>query len=89
MFKNYLNIAICNLARHKAYTFINIAGLAIGMACCALILLYVRYETSYDTFYTKSDLIYRVLRETHAHEGSADIGREYRAQISGASACSV
>ena len=46
MFKNYLTTAIRNITRHKVYSFINIAGLAIGMACCALILLYVQHELS-------------------------------------------
>ncbi len=41
MFKNYLKIAWRNMKRHKAFTFINITGLAIGMACCMLILLWV------------------------------------------------
>ncbi len=38
MLKNYLKIALRNLRKHKGYTFINVAGLAIGMACCLLIL---------------------------------------------------
>jgi len=50
MFKNYLKIALRNLRRHKGYTFINIAGLAVGMACCALMLLFIRQELSYDRF---------------------------------------
>ena len=70
MFKNYLTIAIRNIARYKVYSFINIAGLAIGMACCALILLYVQHELSYDVFHSKSDRIYRVLRETQNDDGS-------------------
>jgi len=51
MFKNYLTIAIRNIARHKVYSFINIVGLAIGMACCALIMLYVQHELSYYLIY--------------------------------------
>ena len=69
MLKNYLTIAIRNIARHKVHSFINIAGLAIGMACCALILAYVQNELSFDTFYTKSDRIYRVLRKVDANDG--------------------
>ena len=71
MFKNYLTIAIRNLARHKVYSLINIAGLAIGMACCGLILLYVQHEFSYDRFHSKGDRIYRVLRETRYENGRA------------------
>ena len=44
--KNYLKIALRNLKRHKGYTFINIAGLAIGMACCILITALVEQELS-------------------------------------------
>jgi putative ABC transport system permease protein len=69
MFRNYLTVAIRNIARHKVYSFINIAGLAIGMACCALILLYVQHELSYDDFHSKGDRIYRVLRETRGEDG--------------------
>ncbi len=60
MFINYLKIAVRNLLRHKGYSLLNIAGLAIGMACCILILLYVRDELSYDRYNTKADRIYRV-----------------------------
>ncbi|NUO81311.1 ABC transporter permease [candidate division KSB1 bacterium] len=61
MLKNYLKIAFRNLIKHKGYTAINIAGLAVGMACCYLILLYVRHELSYDRFHEKAERIYRVL----------------------------
>jgi len=53
MFKNYLTVAIRNIARHKIYSFINIAGLAIGMACCALIGLYIYSEVRVDQYHTK------------------------------------
>ncbi len=61
MFKNYLKIALRNIKRHKAYSFINISGLAIGMAACLLIYLYVQKELSYDRFHSDADRIYRVL----------------------------
>ena len=48
MLVNYLKIAFRNLFRHKAFSFINILGLAIGMACSIFILLWVRNELSYD-----------------------------------------
>ncbi|MEE9168702.1 MAG: ABC transporter permease, partial [bacterium] len=63
MFKNYIMIAIRNLRRQKGYSFINILGLAIGMACCLLILLYVQDEFGYDKFHEKSDRIYRLVME--------------------------
>jgi len=63
MFKNYLKIALRNLKRHKGYSFINIAGLAFGLACAILILLWVRDETSYDRFHANGEDIYRVLQQ--------------------------
>jgi putative ABC transport system permease protein len=60
MLRNYLKIAIRNMKRHKGYSLINIFGLAIGMACCILILLYVTDELSYDNFHEKADRTYRV-----------------------------
>ncbi len=63
MLKNYLKIAIRNLLKHKAYSFINLAGLAIGIACCVLIMLYVREELSYDRFHENAGRIYRVGNE--------------------------
>jgi putative ABC transport system permease protein len=63
MLKNYLKIAIRNLLKHKAYSFINLAGLAIGIACCVLIMLYVREELSYDRFHENAGRTYRVANE--------------------------
>ncbi len=60
MFANYVKIALRNLRRQKGYAFINIAGLAIGVAACLLIVLYVRHELSYDRFHKKAERIYRV-----------------------------
>jgi len=60
MFKNYLKVGIRNLIRNKMYSFLNIAGLAIGIACCILILLYIQDELSFDRFHEKADRIFRV-----------------------------
>ncbi len=60
MLKNYLTIAFRNLRRHKGYAFLNISGLALGLACCLLILLYVQDEQAYDRFYEQADQIYRI-----------------------------
>jgi putative ABC transport system permease protein len=73
MFKNYLKIAFRNLMKYKAYSFINILGLAIGMACCILILLYVRDELSYDRFHENSDRIFRVTREWFNQDGTSSL----------------
>ena len=60
MFKNYFKIAMRNFFKHKGFSFINIFGLAIGVACCLMIVLYVFDEISYDRYHEKSDQIYRV-----------------------------
>ncbi len=60
MLKNYLKVAFRNLLRFKTYSFINIGGLAIGIACCLLILLYIQNEISYDRFNKKADRIFRI-----------------------------
>lgn len=60
MFKNYLKIALRNFKRQKGFTFINVFGLAVGITCFLLIMMYVKYELSYDSFHTKSDRIFRI-----------------------------
>ncbi len=60
MIKNYLKIALRNLLKFKAYSFINIFGLAIGIAACIMILLFINDELSYDRNNLKADQIYRV-----------------------------
>ncbi len=60
MFRNYLIIAIRNIARHKLYSFINIAGLALGLACAIFIILFVRDELSYDQWVPSSENLYRL-----------------------------
>jgi putative ABC transport system permease protein len=61
MLKNYLKIAMRNILRNKAFSLINISGLAIGMACCILILLFVQDELTYDSYHEKADQIYRLI----------------------------
>ncbi len=64
MIKNYITIAIRNLIRHKGFTAINILGLAIGMACVILIMLYVQREISFDSFHQNKNRIYRLTIQT-------------------------
>lgn len=64
MLKNYIKIAIRNLLKKKVYSFINISGLAIGLATCILIMLYVFSEWNFDTFNSSSDRMYRVVQTT-------------------------
>ncbi len=59
MLKYYLKSAVRNMKRQKAYSFINLAGLAVGMSCCIMILLYVDFELSYDKFHKNGSRIYR------------------------------
>jgi putative ABC transport system permease protein len=60
MFKSYLHIAIRSLKRNKLHASINIIGLAIGMACCILITLFVQFELNYDRHNKEADRIYRM-----------------------------
>jgi putative ABC transport system permease protein len=57
MIKNYLKVALRNFIKNKSYSFINISGLAIGMACCMLITLWVQDELSYERFNKNIDLL--------------------------------
>ncbi len=63
MVKNYLKIAIRSLLKHRIYSFINILGLAIGIASSLIILLHVEDEMSYDDFHPNGDYIYKVVLE--------------------------
>ncbi|UCE42103.1 MAG: ABC transporter permease [Candidatus Aminicenantes bacterium] len=65
MFKNYVITALRTIKRHKGYSFINVFGLAIGMVCCILILLWVQNELSYDRFHANSDDIHRVIKQEY------------------------
>lgn len=59
MFKNYLKIALRNIKKYKGYSIINIVGLAVGMACCLIIMLFVQDELGFDGFHEKADRLYR------------------------------
>ena len=58
MIRNYLTIALRNLLKNKGFSFINILGLAVGMASAILILLWINDEVGYDQFHEKKDRIY-------------------------------
>jgi putative ABC transport system permease protein len=68
MLKNYLIVAIRNLRKYRVYSFINIFGLAVGIACCLFIFLFIQNELNYDHFHADGNRIYRLLR------GSPDEG---------------
>jgi putative ABC transport system permease protein len=71
MFRNYLKVAIRSLLKRKAFTLINILGLATGMAVCLLIVLFVRSELSYDKFHRNADRIYRMVLDRKYPEHNA------------------
>src|ERR1700733_8649089 len=60
MVKNYFTSALRNFLKHRAFTFLNVLGLSLGLAASLLILQFVKYERSYDRFNSKADQIYRV-----------------------------
>ena len=66
MFKNYLKTTIRNMSRYKGYAFINIFGLAAGMACCIMIISYILTELSYDKYHEHADRIFRVATDVNA-----------------------
>jgi putative ABC transport system permease protein len=63
MLRNNVNLALRNLKRRKAYAFINVLGLAMGIACAILIFTLVKYHLGFDTFHTQADRIYRITTE--------------------------
>lgn len=74
MIKNHITIAFRSFFNSKGYAFINVTGLAVGMACAILIFLVVRHETSYDLTQSRLDRIYRVetenIKENHTYPGT-------------------
>ncbi len=72
MFANYLKVALRTLVKHKLYSFINIVGLATGMACCIVILVYVQSELSYDQYHPNAQQIFRVNEHRKVAVGESD-----------------
>lgn len=72
--RNYLKIAWRNVLREKGYAFINVFGLAVGIAFCVLIFLFVRNELTYDNFHKNGDRIFRVQDATIHSDGSVSVG---------------
>lgn len=75
MFKNYILVAFRNFKRNKFYSFLNIFGLAIGIATAILSFMYVAYEVSFDSFHEKSDRVYRIAVD--ALVGNTEIAQTY------------
>ena len=60
MLQNYFKIALRNLLKHKIFSIINVAGLALGIACCTILALYIKDEFSYEQHFADHDRIYRI-----------------------------
>ena len=73
MWKNYLKTTLRNFKRQKTQSTINILGLAIGLTCCILIILFVRDELSFDKFHENHDRIYRVTRRWLNEDGAVSL----------------
>ena len=73
MVHNYLKIGVRNMLSQRLYSFINIFGLAVGMAATILISLYVQHELSYDKYHEKADRIYRISREWLNQDGESSL----------------
>src|SRR5204862_1007382 len=89
MIRNYFKIAWRNMMRHKAYSGINILGLAIGIAACLLILQYVSFELSYENFQANKSRIYRVRQDRYDNgklstqwvSGAYAVGKSFKDDI--------
>src|ERR1700748_2995568 len=76
MFQNYFKIAFRNLWRKRGFSFLNITGLAVGIAASLLVFLVIHYETSYDDFQPRKDRIYRVTTVFTKHSNGEATGYE-------------
>ncbi len=65
MISSYFKTALRNVSRHRVHSLLNITGLAVGMACTIVILLWVRYELSFDRHHENAERIYRLTTEFH------------------------
>lgn len=69
MIKSYVTIALRNIMRNKTYSFINVAGLALGLACCLLLALYIEDEYKFDRHHERLSDLYRIVTEFHSPDG--------------------
>lgn len=81
MFKNYLKIAFRNLQKQKLYSLINITGLAVGLAVCMMIMLYVTHEMTYDRFHANAKRIYKL--QANVKIGGNTMNLNYMSYASG------
>ena len=83
MWRNYVTVGVRALAKSRTYALINILGLAIGMAACLMILLYVRYEVSYDRWIPNSENIYQVQTDYAPQENGDDPNLQMSSYVAG------
>lgn len=82
MLRNYLKIAFRNLLRHKTFSAINILGLALGMACCLLIMLWVQDEKAVDGFHANGKQLFQVY-ERWSNDGKVGAGYPTQGLLAG------
>jgi putative ABC transport system permease protein len=70
MWRNYFKIALRNINRNKGYTFLNVVGLAIGIAACLVISFFIKNELNYDNYHKDADRIYRVAVDIQSPEAN-------------------
>ncbi|HYW16198.1 MAG TPA: FtsX-like permease family protein [Allosphingosinicella sp.] len=85
MWKNYLTVGLRALAKNKTYAFINIFGLALGLAACLLILLYVRYEVNYDKWLPNGDNVYQLQTYIQDRQTGEELNLQMASYVSGIS----
>jgi putative ABC transport system permease protein len=74
MFKNYFTTILRNLLRNKLSTIINISGLAVSIACCIVIYVFIKHEKTFDHFHSRADRIYRLVFDDKTADGTAHGG---------------
>jgi putative ABC transport system permease protein len=77
MLRSYLRLAIRTLRRRLGYTAVNVIGLTVGLACCALVAVFLQYELSWDTHHEDSDRIYRILADQRSSTYSTISFQDY------------
>jgi putative ABC transport system permease protein len=83
MWRNYLTVGLRALAKNKTYAFINVFGLALGLAACLMILLYVRYELSYDEWLPNNENVYQWQTNYHDQQTGEDLNLQMASYVAG------
>src|SRR5918998_5684199 len=83
MWRNYLTVGLRSLLKSRTYAFINIIGLAIGLAACLMLLLYVRYERSYDAWLPNADNVYQLQNISVDRETGDRFGMQMSQYVAG------